>query len=192
DEADAAQDKGADDALAEIRVGDDQCAQLLGRDQKRLDVFFGVGVNQRRGTREGGNFGEKLPRSPSPEWHDVAKAVALAHQDRAFQHDEHARSRLARRDQSLAALVASHLAEVADARDLRICELRKHLVTAAREPAREVESGRRRAHWTTFVLRTPPSGRAFGLTGLPSCFALRYSSRGGPSGSCDSARPRAG
>ena len=102
-----------------------------GRDQQRLDVFFGVAVNQRRGTGEVGDFGKKLPRSPSPEWHDMAQAVALAHQDRAFQHDEHARSRLACRDQSLAALVASHLAEVADARDLRIGELRKHLVAAA-------------------------------------------------------------
>jgi hypothetical protein len=97
------------------------------------------GVDQGGGARKGGNFGEKLPRSTTPERHDVAQAVALGHRDRAFQHHEHARSRLACREQLLAARVASHVAEVTDARDLRVGELRIHLATPAGEPARDVE-----------------------------------------------------
>jgi hypothetical protein len=48
DQRHAAQDQRAHDALAEVGLGDDQRAQLLGRHDQRLDVFVGVAIDQGR------------------------------------------------------------------------------------------------------------------------------------------------
>ena len=81
-----------------------------------------------------------MARALTRDRHDVAQAVALADGDRTLQHDEHARTGLARREQAVAARVASHRAEPADARDLRLGQHRKHLMAAAGERAGEIVS----------------------------------------------------
>jgi hypothetical protein len=45
DERNASENESADDALAEVSLGDDQRAQLVGRDQQRIDVFVRISVN---------------------------------------------------------------------------------------------------------------------------------------------------
>ena len=62
DQADPAQDQRAHDALAEFGFGDQQRAQLIRRDQQRLDIALGMAVDQREAAGKLADLGEKLPR----------------------------------------------------------------------------------------------------------------------------------
>ena len=61
DQPDPTQDQRAHDALAKVRLGDDQRAQLRRRHQERLDILLGVTVDQRVTTGELRDFAGKLP-----------------------------------------------------------------------------------------------------------------------------------
>src|SRR5580692_4391696 len=74
DQADAAKDQRAHDALAEIRFGDQQRPQSLRRDQQRFDVALGVAVDQRNAARELADFSEKLTRPLIDDRRDAAEA----------------------------------------------------------------------------------------------------------------------
>src|SRR5205823_11122543 len=76
DEPDPTQDQGADDALAKIRLGDDQRAQLFRWHQQRLDVSLGVRVDQGVASGEGRDFGDEMASTASPKGCDMAEAVA--------------------------------------------------------------------------------------------------------------------
>ncbi len=52
DQADAAQDQGAHDALAELGLGDEQRPQPLGRDDQGFHRALRVGIDQRRPARQ--------------------------------------------------------------------------------------------------------------------------------------------
>ena len=77
DQADPAQDQRAHDALAELGLGDQQRAQLLRRDQQRLDVALGMAVDQREAAGKLADLGEELPRPLVDDRRDMAEAVAL-------------------------------------------------------------------------------------------------------------------
>ena len=77
DQADSAQDQRAHDALAEIGFGDQQRAQLVRRNQQRLDVTLGAAVDQRDAAGKLADFGEKLSRPLVDDRRDMAEAVAL-------------------------------------------------------------------------------------------------------------------
>ena len=62
DQIDPAQDQRAHDALAEFGLGDQQRAQLIRRNQQRLDVALGMAVDQREAAGKLADLGEKLPR----------------------------------------------------------------------------------------------------------------------------------
>jgi len=51
-QTDPAQNQRAHDPLAQIRLGDDQRAQLRRRHQKRFNVFVGMRIDHRRQTGE--------------------------------------------------------------------------------------------------------------------------------------------
>ena len=104
DQADPAQDQRAHDALAELGLGDQQRAQLVRRDQQRLDLAFGMAVDQRDAAGELADLGEELARPLLDHRRDMAEAVALGDRDMARQHDEHAGPRLAGLEQRLAML----------------------------------------------------------------------------------------
>ena len=77
DQADAAQDQRAHDALAELGLGDQQPAQVLGLDHQRLDVALGVAVDQGRASRQRADLGQELAGPLIDDRRDVAEAVAL-------------------------------------------------------------------------------------------------------------------
>jgi hypothetical protein len=60
EERDAAQNQCADDALAEVSFGDDQRAQLFGRYEQRLGLFFGIRIGQRVPAGELAHFPRKV------------------------------------------------------------------------------------------------------------------------------------
>ena len=138
DERDAAQDQRAHDALAQIGFGDDQRAQLIRRNQKRLDLIVRLSVHHRLPPGKLRNLGEKLAATSAGERHDMTKPVAQARAHGALQHDEHPRARLAGGQQTLACCVATHRAEAADARDFGFRELREQLLAAAGERGRKL------------------------------------------------------
>ena len=117
DQADAAQDQRAHDALAEIGLGDQQRAQALRRNQQRFDLALGMAVDQRDPAGELADLGEKLARSLVDDRRHMAEAVALGDRDVAGQHHEHARPRPAGLEQFFAVAVVADIAEPAHAGD---------------------------------------------------------------------------
>ena len=83
DQADPAQDQRAHDALAELGLGDQQRAQLLRRDQQRLDIALGVAVDQRGAAGQLADLGQELARPLVDDRRDVAEPVALGDRDMA-------------------------------------------------------------------------------------------------------------
>ena len=81
DQADPAQDQRAHDALAEIGFGDQQRAQFLRRDQQRLDLAFGMAVDQRDAAGELADLGQELARPLIDHRRDMAEPVALGDRD---------------------------------------------------------------------------------------------------------------
>ena len=133
-QADPAQDQRAHDPLAEVRFGDDQRAQLIGRHEQRLDIVVRVRIHQRGATGERPDLAEELAMAVRDERHDVSQPVALAQRHPAAENDEHPGTGLAGGDEALAARVASRRPEAADARDLGIRQLRKHLMAPGHDP----------------------------------------------------------
>ena len=117
DQADAAQDQRAHDALAEIGFRDQQRTELVRRNEQRLDLALGMAVDQRDATRELADLGEELARPLFDHRRDVAKTVAVGDRDVAREHHEHAGSDLAGFKQRLAVPVAADLTEPAHALD---------------------------------------------------------------------------
>jgi hypothetical protein len=105
-------------------------AQPFRRNQERLDVAFGMAVDQRDAARELTDFGEKLTRPLIDDRRDMAKTVALGNRDMAGQYDEHALAGLAGFEQFFAILVISDVAEPAHARDLLRRQRGKRLLMA--------------------------------------------------------------
>src|SRR5258705_103530 len=128
DQADPAQDQRAHDALAKIGFGDQQRAQPLRRNQKRLDVALGMAIDQRGAARELTDFGEKLTGPLIDHRRDVTEAIALRDRDMAGQDHEHPRSGLAGLEQRFAGLVTADLAEPAHSRDIRRRQYRECLL----------------------------------------------------------------
>ena len=59
EQADAAQDQGAHDPLAELRLRDDQRPQPIRRNDQRFDRFARIGIDQRRSARQLRQFAEE-------------------------------------------------------------------------------------------------------------------------------------
>ncbi|KAH2808169.1 hypothetical protein KXV85_006087, partial [Aspergillus fumigatus] len=130
DQADAAQDQRAHDALAEIRLGHQQRAQIFRRDQQRLDHAVGMAVDQRDAAGELADLGQELPGPLIDDVGDVAEPVAIADDDVARQDHEHARAGPAGLEQRLAIGVTALFAKPAHAVDLVRRQRRKGLVVA--------------------------------------------------------------
>src|SRR3954453_12302551 len=130
DQADAAQDQRAHDALAEIGFRDQERAQLVRRNQKRFDIALGMAIDQRDAAGKLADFRQKLPRSLVDHRRDVAKAVTLGDCDIARQQHEHARPGSAGFEQGFAVLVATHLPEPAHAVDFVLRQGWKSLLVA--------------------------------------------------------------
>jgi hypothetical protein len=141
DEPDATKDQRAHDSLTQVGLGDDQCAQLRGRDEERLGVLFGVAVHERVAPGELRDLADKLAGALARDRCDVPHAVPLADDQAALGHDEHAGSGLAGGEQPLAARVASQGTEAVDPRDVHVGQTRKHLMAAAGQWAQYFVSG---------------------------------------------------
>ena len=81
DQADPAQDQRPHDALAKFGFRDQQRPQLIRRDQQRLDIAFGMAVDQCGTARKLANLGQKLPRPLIDDGRDMTEAVALGDRD---------------------------------------------------------------------------------------------------------------
>jgi len=127
----AAQDQGAHQALAQVGLGDDQRAQLLGRQQQGLDLALGDAVHQGRPAGQLADLAAELARPVQRELAVRPHAVALHGGDRALEHQEQARAGLAGGVQALAVLEAHRPAEAVDAGHLGRRQHGKHLVPAA-------------------------------------------------------------
>ena len=90
DQADAAQDQRAHDALAELRLGDQQPAQSSGGITQRLDLAFGMAVDQGGPSRQRADLGQELAGPLIHDRRDMPEAVALGDRDMAADDDEHA------------------------------------------------------------------------------------------------------
>ena len=93
DEADPPQDERADDALAEIGLGDQERADLGRWNEDGFHLSLRPAVDQRIAAGELADLGEELPGALLEDRRDVAKPVALRDGDMAGKQHEHARRR---------------------------------------------------------------------------------------------------
>jgi hypothetical protein len=99
DQGDPAQDERAHDAFADLGFGDDEAAQPLGGNEKRLDVGLCARVDERGAARQLSDFGKELARSLLDDRDHMAQAVPGADGDNARNEHEHAGARFAGHEQ---------------------------------------------------------------------------------------------
>ena len=87
EEADAAQDQGAHDPLAELRLRNDQRPQPVRRNDQRFDRLARIGIHQRRSARQLRQFAEECAGALGDNRRLAAGGVALKGLDPASQDD---------------------------------------------------------------------------------------------------------
>jgi len=130
EQPDPAQNQRTHDVLAELRFGDEQCAQLSGRDDERFDLLLRMGVDERRSACELRQLAHEGSR---PMGHDVAAAtrfIVLSDIHPSGQDDRETWTDMADLHERLAGTISADLAETAHALDIRRLQNRKHLVAA--------------------------------------------------------------
>ena len=127
---DATQDQRPHDAFAQLRLGDHQGAQAVGRHDQGFDLAFGADVDQRRLARKLCEFGREFSRPHFDDRRYVAKSIVTQNDDLAGQNHAHARAGLAGSGQKLTVAVAPPLAEAVDAPQFGIREHRMYLRAA--------------------------------------------------------------
>jgi len=154
DQADATQDEGAHDALAQLGFGDQQRANLVGRDQQGLDFAFRHAIDQGRAVGELTDLGHELAWPLLGDGRYMADAVALRDRDMARQNHEHAGGGLARLEQFLAVGIAAQRSKTAQALDFLRAQGRECVIARA---ARRAGRGRRRFLRVRQIRRHRPS-----------------------------------
>jgi hypothetical protein len=93
----ATQNQRAHDPLAKLRLHDQQCPELVGRDDQRLDRFFRMGVNQSRSPRQLRQLAHECARPMSNDRGATARFIVLSDVDIATQDDGKSETHLADR-----------------------------------------------------------------------------------------------
>ena len=151
DQRHSAQDERAQDALAELGLGDEQGSQRFRRNNDRLHVTNGPGVEhaQVRPSGELTDLGNDLARNrlrhffdrcPEPlrescRRHGLSQSIACLDRDPAGQDHVHPGDGLANLEERCSGRELPDLAETADAVDLGLGKDRKHLVEPRRQDA---------------------------------------------------------
>ena len=151
DQRHAAEDERAQDALAELGLGDEQGSQRLGRDDDRLHVADRPGVDRAHVLPSGemSELGHDLARHDlrhllerRPDQlrerghgHRLPERVAENDRDPAGEDHVHPGDRFSRAEEELAGREPPDLAERPDAVDLGRGEDREHLVEPRRQDA---------------------------------------------------------
>ncbi len=130
DQADAAQDQRAHDALAQVGVRDEQRAQRVGRYHQHFDVALGHAVAQRRAAGQLRHFAAELAALMGGDVGGVAQPVVAADDDAALEHQHQAEAGLARFEDHLAVVEVAHVAEAHHVLDVDRAERGENLVAA--------------------------------------------------------------
>src|SRR5271166_4493475 len=126
----ATQNERAHDALAQIRLRDQQRSNPFGRDQQCLDIALRGCVDQRRPGGELSVLGQELTGALLGDRRDMAQTVVLRNRHCARQDHKHAGRGLAGFVQFLAAGVFAHGSEAAQPLDLVRRQGGKSLIVA--------------------------------------------------------------
>ena len=130
EQADTAQDQGAHDPLAELRLGDQQGAQPVRRNDQGLNRPACAGVHQGRSTRQLREFAQKSARAVGDDQRRVARSVVPGDVDIAGQDDAQPMADGAHTRQRFAGAKRLHLAKPPNPLDLGRLQIGKHLVVA--------------------------------------------------------------
>jgi hypothetical protein len=128
-QTDATKDERTHDTLTELRFGDEQPAQIFGRNHERLDVAFCVAVDQSGASGQRSYFSQELPGTLISDGRDVPQAVALRDGHVPAEDDEHAPD-VAGLGQALPVAVAADRSESSQTRYFLRRQDRKHLIVA--------------------------------------------------------------
>ncbi len=130
DQTDAAEDQRAHDLLAEFRLRHQQRAELLRRNDERLDRSLGVGVDQGRAAGELGHLAHERAGAVGDDRVATIELVAPSDGDLAREDDGQPVTDLADLHEGLARAIRPELPEPAQPVDLRRLEGREHLLPA--------------------------------------------------------------
>jgi hypothetical protein len=131
EQAHAAQDQCAHDALAEIGLRDKQRAQPVRLDDQRLHGFLGRGVDQPRPSGHLRQFAHELAGPMRDDQIAAAGLVALGNVDAAGKDDDKPRTDLPGCQQRLAGGKGAYFAEPSHPLDLDPIEIGKHLIATS-------------------------------------------------------------
>jgi hypothetical protein len=129
-EGNTAQDHCAYDPLSKIGFCDQQGSNVIGWNNERFDVAFGVHIDERRAVPELAHLTNELAGALFQERADVAQAVALGEGHVAGQQHEHTWTGLSGLDESLAIYIPPHSSEPTEAIDVIGRECRERLIIA--------------------------------------------------------------
>ena len=104
DQGDPAQDERAHDLLAEFGFGDDDAAQTLGGNKKRLDIGRCARIDKGRAAGQLSDFGKELAWSFFDDRHHMAQTIPRADGNGTSDEHEHAGARLTSHEQEIARL----------------------------------------------------------------------------------------
>ncbi len=127
-QAHAPEDQGPHDLLAQLRFGDHQAAQALGRNDQGLHVGRGPRIDEGGPAGKLAHLRQEMALAIGPDRLVMAKPVPACHLHAAREEDQHAQARLAGADQIVALGEPARLAEAAQPLDLMILQREVHLL----------------------------------------------------------------
>ena len=128
EQSDPAQDQGAHDALAELGFADQQRAQLLRRNDQRLDRLGRAGIDERGPARKLGEFAHEVAGTVRDDQRGCAALAMLRDLDVAGEDDRETAAHRACICERIARRIGAKLAETAHALDVRCFQRGKHLM----------------------------------------------------------------
>ena len=129
DQSDATQNEGAHDALAEVRFPDQQSAQPVGRDDERVHLVLGDGVDQGRASGQLRQLPHERAGTVRDDQLMIARRVALKNINVPLDDDRQPLRDLSHVGQRFARSIDAAAAEAAHALDLSRLEREEHLST---------------------------------------------------------------
>ena len=136
EQTDATQDQGAHDALPELRVGDQQRAEPVRRNDQGVYRFERVGIHQSPPARQLRQFAQERAGAVADDRRTAAGLIVLGDVDLPGQDDDQAVAHLADLGQRLPHAVGAHHAEPTHPLDLGCLQGGEHLVASRVEDRR--------------------------------------------------------
>ena len=130
EKGDAAEDQGAHDAFAQLRLFHQEITQSARRNEERLDRFLGVGIDQGRAAGKLRKLTHERARTVGYDELGMSRHSAVSDFDPSCQNDKSDRRDFAGRDEAITRRIGFELAEPPQPTDLRLLQHGEDLIAS--------------------------------------------------------------